>query len=82
MRFFVMLSGGIIRVSALNASDVEQGIAADLKELAFSHIREKPTIWQSAHGRGISHRRTPYKGDESSVREESYGSRISKRFLP
>jgi hypothetical protein len=28
MRFFVMLSGGIIRVSALNASDVEQGIAA------------------------------------------------------
>jgi hypothetical protein len=58
MRFFVMLSGGIIRVSALNASDVEQGIAADLKELAFSHIREKPTIWQSAHRRGISHRRT------------------------
>jgi hypothetical protein len=44
MRFFVMLSGGIIRVSALNASDVEQGIAADLKELAFSHIREKPTL--------------------------------------
>ena len=44
MRFFVMLSGGIIRVSALNASDVEQGIAADEKELAFSHIREKPTL--------------------------------------
>jgi len=27
-----MFSGGGIRVSALNASDVEQGIAADVKD--------------------------------------------------
>jgi outer membrane cobalamin receptor len=48
-RFFVMLSGVWIRVSTLNASDVEQGIAADVKELlAFSHISEKPT--QSGRG--------------------------------
>jgi hypothetical protein len=44
-----MLSGVWIRVSTLNASDVEQGIAADVKELlAFSHISEKPT--QSGRG--------------------------------
>jgi hypothetical protein len=49
MRFFVMLQAALIRVSKLNASDVGQGIAADVKELlAFSHISEKPT--QSGRG--------------------------------
>jgi len=41
-RYKRVLSGAI-RVSAFNASDVEQGIAADVKEFPFSQIREKPT---------------------------------------
>jgi hypothetical protein len=46
-----MLLAAWISVSTLNASTVEQGIAADVKELhAFSHISEKPTIQQSGRG--------------------------------
>ncbi|MGB2636642.1 MAG: hypothetical protein WAM58_22135 [Candidatus Acidiferrum sp.] len=41
MRFLVMLSGGMDPRFNVNASDVGQGIAADVKELlAFSHINE------------------------------------------
>ena len=51
MRFLVMLSAALIRVSTLNASDVGQGIAADVKELlAFSHISEKPTFRPNGRG--------------------------------
>jgi hypothetical protein len=63
-------------------SVAKHGFEDFAKYKVWGQIYEKPTIWQSTHGRGISHRRTPYKGDESSVREESYGARISKRFLP
>jgi hypothetical protein len=50
MRFLVMLSGGMDPRFHINASDVGQGIAADVKEqLAFSHISEKPTIRRGAN---------------------------------
>jgi hypothetical protein len=46
MRFLVMLSGGMaawIRVSSLNASDVGQGIAVDVKELlTVVYIHQRP----------------------------------------
>jgi hypothetical protein len=49
MRFLVMLSGGMDPRFHVNASDVGQGIAADVNEqLAFSHISEKPTIRRRA----------------------------------